>query len=87
MISWIEVMVGANSQQEKTAFEAFLRRFMVVDITKPIASQAVALRNASKLKLADAIILATAMHRETLLITRDAKDFADSPHVRIPYVL
>lgn len=87
MISWIEVLVGANSQQEKAALEVFLRRFIVLDVTKPIASEAVVLRKANKLRLPDAIILATAIHRQTLLITRDSKDFMDSPHVRIPYVL
>jgi hypothetical protein len=45
-------------------------------------------RKQRKLKLPDAIILATAQTADRLLITRNTRDFpADDPSVRIPYRL
>ncbi|MDU6109096.1 MAG: PIN domain-containing protein [Klebsiella pneumoniae] len=50
-----------------------------------IAERSVALRQEYKLKLPDAIILATAQLHRLELITRNTKDFAGIPGVVTPY--
>jgi predicted nucleic acid-binding protein len=45
-------------------------------------------RERPRLKLPDAIILATAQTRGRVLVTRNTKDFpAEMPGIRVPYVL
>ena len=55
------------------------------NISQDIAERSVALRQEYKLKLPDAIILATAQLHRLELITRNTKDFAGIPGVATPY--
>jgi predicted nucleic acid-binding protein len=88
MITWMEVVVGASSSDEEVALRAFLATFEVLPIDARVAEEAVALRRTRRLKLPDAIILATARVHERALATRNTKDFADGePDVTIPYLL
>jgi len=85
VISWIEVLAGT-----RTAFEAETRKFLAsferIELTGNIADQAVVLRRAGKMRVPDAIILATARVENLVLITRNTKDFAeDEPGIRVPY--
>ncbi len=85
VISWIEVLAGT-----KTSFEAETRKFLSsferIELTSTIADQTAALRRTAKMRIPDAIILATARVENLILITRNTKDFAaDEPGVRIPY--
>ena len=64
----------------------FLRDFRVVEITRAIARDAVEIRQATRIRLPDALIWASARHESALLVTRNTKDFpADEPGIRIPY--
>jgi predicted nucleic acid-binding protein len=84
-ISWIEIMVGADSDVAAATRE-FLDGFELVRIDDAIAEEAVMLRKAHKMKLPDAIIWASARARAMLLVTRNAKDFPPGdPGVRMPY--
>jgi predicted nucleic acid-binding protein len=57
-------------------------------LDQPVSVEAVALRKATKIKLPDAIIMATAMVNHRLLVTRNTKDFSPShPGIRVPYVI
>jgi PIN domain. len=57
-----------------------------IDLSVDIARRAVDIRRQLRLKLPDAIVLATADREGCILVTRNAKDFdADDPRVRIPY--
>ncbi|MCK5535578.1 MAG: hypothetical protein KAI79_02060 [Bacteroidales bacterium] len=48
----------------------------------------VEIRKSNKIKLPDAIIHATALVTERLLITRNTRDFSKSdPTIRIPYII
>lgn len=85
VISWIEVLAVT-----KTGFEAetkkFLSSFERIELTGNIADEAVALRRTAKMRIPDAIILATARVENLVLITRNTKDFAeDEPGIRVPY--
>ena len=84
-ITWIEIMVGTNSNDER-AIRSFLFGFMQVSIDTAVAECAVSLRQQYRLGLPDAIVWASAQVQNALLVTRDIKDFrADNPGVRVPY--
>ncbi len=86
VVTWMEVLAGAKTAEEEDVIEMFLRDFKLVDISRFIARGAVALRKTRRLRLPDAIILATAQHESAVLITRNTKDFpAGDPGVHVPY--
>ena len=85
VISWIEVLAGTKPGVE-TETRKFLSSFERLDLTERIAERAVALRRAAKMRVPDAIILATARVQNLVLVTRNTKDFtADEPGIRVPY--
>ena len=72
--------------QEEDVIEIFLRDFQVVELTRRVATDAIQLRRAHRVRLPDAIIWASARAESALLVTRNSKDFPrDEPGVRIPY--
>ena len=88
LISWIEVMVGAATAEARAAAEDLFTIVTIVGITEPIAEEAVRIRRERRLKLPDAIILATARHLGVPLITRNTKDFDPAdPMIRVPYTV
>jgi predicted nucleic acid-binding protein len=87
IITWIEVMVGAKAEAEG-ATRRFLAGFEQIGVTVDIANRAVTLRKLDRMRVPDAIILATAQTESIVLVTRDTKEFsADMPGIRIPYKL
>ena len=88
VISWMEIMSGAETPKEKNAAEALLGSMQLLDLSKEIAAKAVEERRSLRLKLPDAIILATADHEGCILVTRNTKDFSKvDPRIRFPYTL
>ena len=62
--------------------------FDVVEVDARVAAAAADIRFRTRMKLLDALILATAQVSGAILITRNTKDFsATMPGVRIPYTL
>jgi predicted nucleic acid-binding protein len=87
IITWMEVMAGSNSEDE-SRIRAFLTVFRCLPITAEVAERAFIARKQRRLKLPDAIILATAEAADRLLITRNTRDFPQhDPAVHIPYRL
>ncbi|MBP2547642.1 putative nucleic acid-binding protein [Neorhizobium galegae] len=87
MVTWMEVMVGAR-EPHREATEAFLARFVLVEIDRPVAEKTVALRRQHRLKLPDAIVWASAQVQDRILVSRDSKDMPTGhPGIRIPYQL
>lgn len=85
VISWMEILAGAPAEAE-AATSAFLDEFNLVGIDAGIARRAVRLRREKRLKLPDAVILATALEGGLLLVTRNVRDFdPDLPSVRMPH--
>lgn len=85
-VTWMEMLAGARTDEEEDVIEMFLREFKVVDITRPIAREAVAVRKRARIRLPDAIIWASAQHESALLVTRNTKDFPkNDPGIRVPY--
>ena len=86
IISWMELMGGVKTSHDEEIRRGFLSHFQIFPLTTPVAEEAVALRRKYRLKLPDAIIWATAMTEDCLLVTRNTKDFpANQPGVRFPY--
>ena len=87
-MAWIEVLSKGDASVVREAL-AFLGHFGLDEIDEEIALRAAALRRERpRLKVPDAIILATAQTRGRVLVTRNTKDFpAEMPGVRVPYVL
>jgi len=86
VVTWMEVLAGAHNPAEEDVIEMFLRDFTVVEVSRPIAREAVAIRKARRVRLPDAIIWASARHESALLVTRNTKDFPKTePGVRVPY--
>ena len=85
VISWIEVLAGTKPGNDAET-RKYLSSFERIELTETIADRAVALRRKAKIRVPDAIILATALVENLLLVTRNTKDFAtDEPGIRVPY--
>jgi predicted nucleic acid-binding protein len=86
VISWMEVMIGAATDEERFAAEALFDSMRRVELSVTVARRAVELRKQFRLKLPDAIILASADCEGCILVTRNTRDFDPrDPRVRIPY--
>lgn len=92
VVTWMEFYGGALDE-EIPVFDAFMLEsgFEVVDLDAPIMRVAAKLISArrqagAKIRLADAIISATAQVRGLTIIARNTKDFKGD-HVRVPYEL
>lgn len=86
-MTWIEVLSKGPDAALKEA-EAFLAGFSIDELDSEIASRAATLRRERpRLKSPDAIILASALVRGRVLVTRNTKDFpAAMPGIRVPYI-
>jgi len=87
-ITWIEMLVSIKQGQEEQepALLDLLDRFEIVELSPAIAAEAVRIRRQLRLKVPDAIILATAHDKRCPLITRNTKDFPEGDTgVRVPY--
>jgi len=88
IVTWIEVVAGCPTAEAERLARDLLARFQVVNVTPAIAEAAVAIRRRSRMKLPDAIILATAQVSGVQLSTRNTRDFSeDDPTIRVPYRL
>ncbi len=85
-IVWIEVM-SKGSGEGLTRAEHFLKGFSIDEVDEEISVRTALLRRERpRLKLPDAVILASALTRGRILVTRNAKDFpAEMPGIRMPY--
>ena len=89
VITWIEVLVGcSNEDSERDIVQRWLDGFQRIDLDGAIASRAVVLRRERRLKVPDAIILATAQCQRRCLVSRNTKDFPPTlESVVVPYTL
>jgi len=86
VITWMELMCGADTPAEEAAAKGLLSSMRMVDLSEQIAQTAVEARKKHRLKIPDAVIWATADSEGCILVTRNAKDFdKNHPMIRIPY--
>lgn len=87
-LAWMEVLVGAADAEEERTIRAFLSVFEVLPIDGAVAEEAVRVRRATRLRLPDAIIYATARVNGRTFATRNTRDFPPgTPGVVLPYQL
>lgn len=90
IVSFIEVLTGADGPEEDAVARAVLLGYQVVPVSLGIAERAIALRRSRRrLKTPDALVWATAQDiPDCVLVTRNSRDFpADNHEIRIPYRL
>ena len=86
-IVWTEVLAG-EPLHERPRLQQLMSPFEVLEVDARIAAAAADIRHRSRMKLLDALILATAQVNGAILITRNIRDFpANMPGIRIPYTL
>ena len=87
-LTWIEVM-SKGEDPALRVFEEFMEIFQVDEVDEDICRRAAALRRERpRLKLPDAVILASAQVHGRILVTRNTKDFpVNMPGIRVPYTL
>ena len=86
-IVWTEVLAG-ESLHERPRLLQLMSPFELVEIDARIAAAAADIRHRLRMKLLDAIVLATAQVNGAILVTRNTKDFpANMPGIRVPYTL
>ena len=71
----IEVLGFNNLAAKMPVMEELLDMATVLPLDEPITQKTIELRRAYKIKLPDAIIAATALVHELVLVTRNTKDF------------
>ncbi|HVL79039.1 MAG TPA: type II toxin-antitoxin system VapC family toxin [Sphingomicrobium sp.] len=86
-ISWLEVLAG-EPLETRDYVQELIAPFEVVELDARIASAAADIRHRSRMKMLDAIILATAQVTGSILVTRNIADFpVKMPGIRVPYKL
>ena len=84
IITKMEILVGMTDNEE--IIKEFLNGFNIIPLNDEIAEIAVNIRKENKIKIPDAIIWATAKYTDSLLITRNTKDFQElGADIKIPY--
>ena len=86
VITWIEVMAGLRDNERDLA-HLIADNFPIIPLTTEIATETINLRQTTRLKLPDAVILATAHIGHRVLLTRNTRDFSPGRFVEIPYTL
>ena len=74
-ITWMETLSYPFSADEEQIVRAFLQEFRLIEISSPVMELSVEIRRMKQLKLPDAIIAASAVHHDFILVTRNIKDF------------
>ncbi|MBD2136091.1 type II toxin-antitoxin system VapC family toxin [Anabaena sp. FACHB-1237] len=80
----IELLSFAGlSQEEEECIEDLLSQFTVVPLSQEIEDKTIQLKRNYKIKLPDAIIAATAINQNAILVTRNISDFQAITELKI----
>ena len=74
-ITWMETLSYTFTSGEEQVVRTFLQEFRPIEISSPVMELSVEIRRKKKMKLPDAIIAASAVHHDLILVTRNIKDF------------
>jgi len=76
LINKIEVLAFPDlSENEEMEIKQFLLNFVTLNIDDPVAEETIRIRKMYKLKLGDALISATSIMHDAVLVSRNDKDF------------
>ena len=89
VITQIELLCWKTDVIIEQDIKDFINDSRILDINPYVIAQCVKLRKGKKIKTPDAIIAATALAHNYMLITNNEKDFANIPGLKIvnPYKL
>ena len=73
IVTRAELFAGRGSEESQISL--LLAPFLEVALDRPIAERAGRLRRSSPIRLPDALIAASAIERDCLLVTRNVRDF------------
>jgi predicted nucleic acid-binding protein len=76
VITRIEVLGFSSDAAATKLLNEFMDASIVIDLSQSIADRTIELRRTSRLKIPDAIIAATALEYQLVLLSRNIKDFA-----------
>ena len=74
-ITWMETLSYPFTADEEQIVRTFLKEFRLVEISSPVMELSVEIRRKKKMKLPDAIIAASAIHHDLILVTMNIKYF------------
>jgi len=87
IITWMDVLAGTENDDIEDV-KKWLFKFNIENIDIKIAERAIEIRKKRRIKLPDAIILATAQSKSMLLVSRNIKDFPEGEvGIHVPYKL
>ena len=76
LINKIEVLSFPDlSEKEEKSISMFLSNFITLEINNTIAEETIRIRKKYRLKLPDAVICATSIIHDMILVSRNEKDF------------
>ena len=73
---------GLNREEEQK-FNQLIESSTLISLEDAIIERTIALRKATRIKLPDAIIAATALEYDLTIITRNIKDFEQLPDIQL----
>jgi predicted nucleic acid-binding protein len=86
-IVWTEVLAG-EPVETRNHVQDLIAPFEIVELDGRIAAAAADIRHRMRIKLLDAMVLATAQVNGAILVTRNTRDFpAAMPGIRVPYTI
>jgi len=77
VISQIEVLRFNDTSENETILKTFIDKSVIHPLSSPVVQCTIKLCKQSKIKLPDAIIAATALLGNMILVTRNTTDFKD----------
>jgi len=84
-VSWVEVLVGAETPEQAKALRAWLVKFTIIEVDAAVAERTIELRQSHRLHLPDLLIWASAEIHGRIL-SRNTRDFpSDEPGIHVPY--
>jgi len=75
VITQIEVLGYKTNQEDYKLLTGFVNDAVVFELSKEVVEKTIRIRKDNKIKTLDAIIAATALATESIIITRNTKDF------------
>jgi predicted nucleic acid-binding protein len=84
LVSHVEVLgYHKLTDDDKKHFEEFFAAATVLPVTDEVVKQAIRLRQSKKMSLGDSLVAGTALASQRTLATRNAKDFAWIPELKL----
>ena len=85
LVTYMEILsYDFSSKEEEMFVRKLLSLFRIIDITQSIANEVIVLKKKKKIKLPDAIIVATTLVENAVLYTND-KQLHSIEHLKIRY--